>query len=106
MRADLAIRAKRKVDKAIGTTAISLNAAVRSSVSRYQSNQGGSSGGLNNSAESQCSRVGNEYRELKSSESCEPRTSLSYRTCRAYSRVSLVYRIVGVPASMGASCST
>jgi hypothetical protein len=40
------------------------------------------------------------------SETCEPRTSLQYRTCRAHSRVSLVYRIAGVPSFIGASCST
>ncbi|KAM0710547.1 hypothetical protein Q7P35_002218 [Cladosporium inversicolor] len=56
--------------------AISLNAAVRSSVSRYQSNQGGASGRQSSSAETLCTRVGNEYPELESSETCTPRTSL------------------------------
>jgi hypothetical protein len=40
------------------------------------------------------------------SEKSEPRTSLQYRTCRAYSRVSLVYRIARFPSFVGASCST
>jgi hypothetical protein len=40
------------------------------------------------------------------SETCESRTSLQCRTCRAYSRVSLLYRTVEVPSFIGASCST